>query len=128
MKRSSIVVAVLALSLGAVWAQNDPIATRKATMKKVGGASADVAKISKGETPFDLKTVQAALQTMGDAAKIMPTLFPETSKTGGDTAALPKIWEDRADFDARWASFKVAYADVSKNCGGCHETYRARKN
>ena len=82
---------------------------------------------------------------MGDAAKIMPTLFPETSKTGGDTAALPKIWEDRADFDARWAklgkdadaaaakitdeaSFKVAYADVSKNCGGCHETYRARKN
>jgi cytochrome c556 len=75
----------------------------------------------------------------------MPGLFPESSKTGGDTAALPAIWQNKADFDAKFAkfgadakaaasavkdvdSFKTAFSGVTKNCGGCHETYRAKKN
>ena len=145
MKRSFVIATVLAISMGAVWAQSDPIATRKATMKKTGGAGADVTKMIKGEAPFDLKTVQATLKTIGETAKVMPTLFPDTAKTGGETRALPKIWEDRADFDARWvklgkdadaasakitdeASLKVAFGDVTKNCDNCHDTYRARRN
>jgi len=65
-------------------------------------------------------------------------------KTGGDTAAQPKIWEAKADFNAKWeklgkeaaeiagkikdeASFKAAFGDVTKNCGGCHESYRIRR-
>ena len=35
----------------------------------------------------------------------MPALFPDDSKTGGDTAALPAIWENKSDFDARFAAF-----------------------
>lgn len=144
MIRSIIVVGALALGIGAVLAQADPIATRKATMKGVGEAGAEVAKISKGEAPFKLETVQIALTRMQEAAKVMPTLFPETAKTGGDTAALPKVWETKADFNSRWeklgkeageaagkikdeASFKLAYADIGKNCGGCHEGYRMKK-
>ena len=65
--------------------------------------------------------------------------------TGGETAALPAIWTSKADFEARlakWgeesrgqggrvsdlASFRTAFAEVTKNCGGCHELYRARRN
>jgi cytochrome c556 len=75
----------------------------------------------------------------------MPALFPETSKTGGETAALPKVWETKADFDARFvkfakdaadaastikdeATFKAAFPEVGKNCGGCHESYRAKRS
>ena len=144
MIRSMMVVGALALGIGSVLAQSDPIATRKATMKGVGEANAEVTKIAKGEAPFKLETVQIALTKMQAAAKLMPTLFPDTAKTGGDTAALPKIWETRPDFVARYeklgkdaadaagkikdeATFKASYSDVTKNCGGCHENYRAKK-
>jgi cytochrome c556 len=144
MIRSFLAVSVLAFGIGSVMAQSDPIATRKDTMKKVGQANAEVTKIAKGDTPFKLETIQAALKTMDDASKAMPKLFPEDSKSGGDTAAQLKIWEAKADFDSRWekfgkdaveaagkikdeASFKAAYGDVVKNCGGCHESYRVKK-
>ena len=103
MRKVFLAIAALAVGATSVMAQSDPIATRKATMKKVGEGAAAVGKIAKGEAPFDLATVQAALKTMEDAAKVMPTLFPDNSKTGGDTAALPKVWETKADFDAKWA-------------------------
>ncbi len=144
MIRSIMIVGALALGIGSVCAQNDPIATRKATMKGVGEANAEVTKIAKGEAPFKLETVQTALTRIQAAAKAMPGLFPATSKTGGDTAALPKIWETTADFNAKWekigkdaadaagkikdeATFKASYSEVTKNCGGCHENYRAKK-
>ena len=144
MIRSIMIVGALALGIGSVCAQNDPIATRTATMKGVGEANAEVTKIAKGEAPFKLETVQTALTRIQAAAKAMPGLFPATSKTGGDTAALPKIWETTADFNAKWekigkdaadaagkikdeATFKASYSEVTKNCGGCHENYRAKK-
>ena len=75
----------------------------------------------------------------------MPDLFPPDSKTGQDTTAAPKIWEDMTDFKARFAkfgedakaaqasvkdldSFKVVMGGLGKECGGCHENYRIKKN
>jgi hypothetical protein len=123
-------------------AQTDVIAQRRAIMKGVGQANADVGKIAKGEAPFDLAKVKALLSAAQEASVKMPALFPETSKTG-DTAALPKVWQTKADFDARWkklgedaaalqiavtdqASFKAKMSDFGKNCGGCHEGYRQK--
>jgi cytochrome c556 len=68
----------------------------------------------------------------------------DTAKTGGETRALPKIWETKADFDASFekfgkdataastkivdeASFKAAYGEVLKNCDSCHDTYRQKR-
>jgi len=144
MIRTILTLGVLAIGVTSVMAQNDPIATRKDMMKQLGRANAEVAKISKGETPFKLETVQAALKTIQDASKAMPNLFPDNTKSGGDTAALPKVWETRADFNTRWekmgrdaaaasakivdeASFKAAYSEVTGNCGSCHEGYRMKK-
>ena len=144
MIRTILTLGVLAVGMASVMAQNDPIATRKDMMKQVGRANAEVSKISKGDAPFKLETVQAALKTIQDASRAMPNLFPDNTKTGGDTAALPKVWETKADFNTRWekmgkdaaaasakivdeASFKTAYNEVTGNCGGCHEAYRMKK-
>ena len=114
------------------------------TMKGVGAATGLGAKITKGEEPFDAGKVQGIFKTYADAAKKMPTLFPETAKAGGETAAAPKIWEDQAGFKAAFvkfeadataagpaatdiASFRAAFGNVTKNCGACHETYRIKK-
>ena len=144
MIRTILTLGVLAVGMASVMAQNDPIATRKDMMKQVGRANAEVSKISKGDAPFKLETVQAALKTIQDASRAMPNLFPDNTRTGGDTAALPKVWETKADFNTRWekmgkdaaaasakivdeASFKTAYNEVTGNCGGCHEAYRMKK-
>jgi cytochrome c556 len=144
MKRTVLAVTALALGLSVAIAQ-DPISARKAIMKENGKMSAQAAKFIKGEEPFDLAKAKAMFAQYQDAAAKMPTLFPDNSKTGGETAALPAIWEKKADFDAKFvkfgadakeaaakvkdeASFKEAYPVVAKNCGGCHELYRMKKS
>ena len=143
MQRSIIIAAVFALTAGAVTAQVDIIKSRQTIMKGVGKATGELGKVMKGEAKFDLKQAQDAFLVYADAGKKMPALFPDTTKTGGDTAALPKIWEAKADFEAKFAKlaadaerlgpgikdeagFKAAFMEVTKNCGGCHELYREK--
>ena len=53
--------------------------------------------------PHDEATVQASLKTFTNAAEKMPALILPDSMTGGETTALPAIWENKADIDARLA-------------------------
>jgi len=146
MMRTVLAVAGLALGITVVVAQSDPIAARKALMKKNGDEAKVGAAMVKGEAPFDATKVGVIFDTFIDSATKAPSLFPENSKTGGDTAALPAIWENKADFDARLAKFgadskaaKSAVKDLyslkstwgpllKDNCGGCHEKYRVKKS
>jgi len=145
MIRTMLAVTALAIGVTAVTAQSDPIAARKALMKANGDHAKIVGAMARGEAPFDLAKAKAAFASFQEAGEKAPTLFPDNSKTGGDTAALPKIWEDKADFDAKLAkfaadakaagesvkdfdSFKAALGTVGKECGGCHELYRAKKS
>jgi cytochrome c556 len=135
----------LACGLGAVWADGDAIAQRREMMKGDGAAIKQILGMLKGGAPFDLATVQTSLKTFVVAAAKSPTLFPDDSKTGGGTNALPAIWENKADFDARFAtfgkdaaaalttitdeaSFKANIGSVLQNCGGCHELYKAKSS
>lgn len=144
MKTILFAAAVLVAASVAI-AADDPIAQRQALMKENGKATGGVGKMLKGEAPFDLATAQAALKVYANTAAKAPALFPDTSKTGGETEALPKIWETKADFDAKFAqlgkdaaaaitaitdeaSFKATMPGVLKNCGGCHESYRVKKS
>jgi cytochrome c556 len=142
----NLLAAVMVTGLAtAALAQADVIKERQQTMKGVGGATKDPGAMLKGEAPFDVEKVQKALATYQAAAKKMPGLFPENSQTGGDTTASPKIWSDMAGFKAAFAkfeadatkasaeikdeaTFKANFPGVLKNCGGCHETYRVKKN
>ena len=145
MNRTVLVAAAVVLGATTVAAQTDPIAARKKLMKANGDEAKIGVAMAKGEAPFDLAKAKVIFATFADAADKMPNLFPENSKTGGDTAALPKIWEDMADVKTRFAklgedakaaeasvtdlaSFKAAFGNIGKNdCGACHELYRQKK-
>src|SRR5271168_3932745 len=97
MIRTALAVATtVAIVLGvcAAVAQEDPIKARKALMKANGDQAKIAGAMVKGEAPFDIAAVHKILATFQDAAAKMPGLFPDNSKTGEDTAALPKIWEN----------------------------------
>ncbi len=145
MLRLVIAAAIAASAATTVLAQSDVIAQRKDLMKSAGGATRDPGAMLKGEAAFDLAKVQAALTRYQDVAGKFTALFPENSKTGGETSAAPKVWEDMNGFKAaldKWAaeskaaaaaikdeaSFKANFPNVLKNCGSCHETYRVKKS
>jgi cytochrome c556 len=144
MIRTVLAVSAIAIGITAVAAQSDPIAARRELMKGIGGQTKTGAAMAKGEAPYDQAKAQAIFASYAEAAAKAPTLFPENSKTGGDTAALPAIWQNKADFEARFQkfgadakaaasavkdadSFKTTFGGITKNCGGCHENYRAKK-
>jgi cytochrome c556 len=146
MLRVTTAVLAFAASVGiALAAGADAIKERRELTKANGEASKPLVPMMKGAAPFDLPTVQKALMAYENAADKMPGLFPSDSKTG-DTNALPVIWDDKnkADLDARFeklgkdaaaalaairdeASFKATMTDFFRNCGGCHDKYRAKQ-
>lgn len=145
MNRTLLAAAAVVIGITAVAAQSDPIAQRKEIMKGVGAQTKAGAAMAKGEAPYDQAKAMQVFATYEDAAAKMPSLFPPTSKTGGETTAAPKIWEDMDGFkkgftkfgaDAKAAkgnvkdldSFKANFGNVTKNCGGCHESYRVKKS
>src|SRR5882762_869311 len=148
MKRIVVVAALLAFSAGAVVAQQDQVKQTQAQMKDNGKNAGALAAMVKGEKPYDQSTVNAALAQFEDTVKKFPTLFPESTKglkPEGDYSASPKIWEDKAGFDAKIASFakivaeakskikdidslKATFPAVGKECGGCHETFRVKNS
>ena len=63
----------------------------------------------KGEKPYDQAAVDAALKQLEDTAKKLPTMFPASTKglkPEGDYSSSPKIWEDKAGFDAKIAELR----------------------
>lgn len=146
MIRTVLVIAGIAFAVSVAAAQQDPIAARKSLMKANGDQAKIGAAMLKGEAPFDLDKAHKIFATFQDASAKAPSLFPDNSKTGGETAAAPKIWESMEDFKARLAklgtdakaaeasvkdldSFKAAFGNIGKNdCGGCHEIYRLKKS
>jgi cytochrome c556 len=144
MMRPVLAVAALAVGVAVANAQ-DPIAARQSLMKATGQHAQTGAKMVRGEEPFDLAKAQAIFAQYQKTAADGSKLFPDNSKTGNNTAALPAVWDKKADFDAKLKklgddaksaagkvkdldSFKASFSEVQKNCGGCHETYRAKKS
>ncbi|MBL1406860.1 MAG: cytochrome c [Rhizobiales bacterium] len=124
---------------------DDPIASRKAEMKKVGGAMGTLVKMAKGKMDFDAAAALASLKTMNEVASNFGELFPDGSQTGGKTTVSPKIWSDASGFTKSISKFEadtvsaIANAPtdqasvgatlglVGANCKACHQTYRIKK-
>ncbi|MFT4116962.1 c-type cytochrome [Bradyrhizobium sp.] len=147
MKRALIVGSVLLFGLSAVWAQQDSVKEVQTLMKGNGRNAGAMSAMVKGDKPYDQATVDTALAQFADTAKKLPGLFPDSAKgvkLDGDYYASPKIWEDKAGFEAKIASFakvvgeakgnvkdldtlKPTLTAIGKECGGCHETFRVKK-
>jgi cytochrome c556 len=146
MRRALITTLCLSLGAGVVAAQNVAvIKERQGHLKAMGDAVKPVAAMFKGEADFDLAKVQAALKVIQERAPKLPTLFPDDSKTGEDTEALPVIWDEKADFEGRYKkladdakaaeaaitdeeTFADGWKKVVGNCSGCHKKFRKPKS
>jgi cytochrome c556 len=147
MKRALLVVGALLLGVGAVSAQQEIVKERQTLMKSNGRAlGGTLSAMAKGDKPYDQAAVEAALTVLEETAKKLPTLFPDSTKglkAEGDYSTSPKVWEDKAGFDAHIVTFAKAVTDakakikdldslkanvggIGKACGGCHETFRLK--
>lgn len=144
MSRRILVIAAAfatAVAATAVMAQAEVVKQRQALLKEFGNATKPVGGMLKGSVPFDLATVQAALDTYAKSAKALPALFPAGSGDGSD--ALPSVWERKAEFDGLFgklaadataaraaitdeASFKANFPGVIRTCGTCHDSFRKK--
>jgi len=135
---------LMAMVAGSSFAHADPIGERQKILKGFGDATKPVAAMLKGEAQFELAPVQAALDTYIDGVKKLPGLFPDDSKTGHKTEALPKIWDEKPKFEALYeklgtdaaaakgnitdlASLKANFPKVLGDCKACHDDYREKK-
>lgn len=139
-----ILLAGLAGLLVAGPALADPAVKRQAAMSHVGAAAKASGAMLKGEAEFDAEKALLAMRIMNATAQGFGALFPEGSETGAKTEAGPKIWSDRAGFDAAndkfiadtqaaidaapadLDAFKAAFGQVASNCKACHTDYRVK--
>jgi cytochrome c556 len=146
MIRTVVVVGTLLLGVGAVAAQQDVVNQVQVLMKGNGKNAGALSAMVKGDKPYDQAIVDAAIIQLDDTAKKLPKLFPDAAKgmkPEGDYSTSPKVWENKADFEAHIVSFGKAVTEakgkikdldtlkaelglIGKQCGGCHETYRLK--
>lgn len=142
---TALIAATAILAAIPASAQNlEAIKARKGLLKEMADATKGPGAMLKQEKPFDLAAVKAALAKYQENAPKVAKLFPDDSKTGGDTEALPAIWENKDDVmqryeklaaDAKAAEGKITdeftfmeeFPKVVGNCGACHKKYREDK-
>jgi cytochrome c556 len=147
---TAIALAALAGGIAIAQAQMAPaaaITARQDAMKANGGAMRTLTPIVRGEQPWNQQAAVQAATTLHNTANAVPGVFPQGSGTeAGKTDALPAIWANWSDFQAKAktfesesakllqlaqagdeAGFKAQFPAVGRSCGGCHETYRVKK-
>ena len=146
MRPSFAFATLVAFGATAALAQNlGVIKQRRDLYEAMGKSVKQPTKAYKGDDKFDLAKVKAALKVIQETTAKLPALFPDESKTGGDTEALPKIWDNKADFEGRMkklnaaakaaessitdeAAFQAQWKDFMGHCSGCHKEYRKPKD
>jgi len=147
MKRIVIAVGALLLGAGVVMAQQDVAVQQQNLMKTQGKSMYGVMlKMVKGEIPYDQAAVTAAITELEAQVTKIPTVFtpnPKEDVVNANFGSSQKIWQNKADFDAKVppvaktiaevkgsvkdvASLKVAFDAIQAKCTDCHETFRVK--
>lgn len=139
--RTILLASAFVGGMSAAIAQSDPIAERKGIMRGNGAATRTGTQMIRGEVPFELGKAKEVFTGISAGMSRFPDLFPENTKTGGETRAAPRIWEDPQGFRAAaarivqdasqaaaattdQASFQANFQRVTANCQSCHQAYR----
>jgi cytochrome c556 len=100
--------------------------------------------MNKGAIPFNVETLQTNSLRLEQLSLMLEDYFvTDTTGFDVDTAALDKIWANKADFKEKIgdltaaatnlnkvakagdkAQFKSAISQVFKSCKGCHDNYK----
>jgi cytochrome c556 len=146
MTRTVLAAVAVAIGVSAAVAQQDAVKARKDLMSSFAKPYyGDLRKMVRGQEPYDRAKASAGFAVFADdsqklAAAFAPNVMPATPS---DYDASPKIWQNKADFDAKVAAFvkaaadnrdaakdldslKTAYQNVTKACDACHESYRVK--
>ena len=149
MMRSMLAAAVLATGVATVAAQSDLVRERAELMYNQGEyVYGTLNKMVRGEIAYDQAKVDEAFAKLKEIAPKLSALYIETAKgqaPDADYYASEKVWQNKADFDARLAKLekdinenapkaksldglKDARAVIVETCNGCHEVYRLKKS
>jgi cytochrome c556 len=131
--------AALAVSAAA---DDNAVKYRQHTMDAVGGHMQALAEIVKGQVDHK-DHIALHASSLAALAGIAPDLFGADSKTGADTKALPKIWEQPDVFKQRLDGFRTAaeeldavvkggdttklpaaFGALGKSCKSCHDDFK----
>jgi len=131
-------------------AEEDPaalIAYRQSIMTAIGGHTGAIVMAVKGDVGFT-DEVAGHAHAISEMSKNLARLFPPGSgKEAGETRALAIIWEKWDDFEAAIKTLGIESAKLAevakggdrsaiaaqtgelgnKGCGGCHKTFREKK-
>ncbi|MBA4783550.1 MAG: cytochrome c [Rhizobiales bacterium] len=129
-------------------ATENAIKARQSYYTLVGFNFGQLVAMAKGEAPYDAEAAKKAATNLQSLSTLdLLPLFPAGSDNvaqKGKTRATPKIWEDFAGVGkivGDWqgavstlvsvagdgqAALAPAVGAVGKQCGTCHETYRAK--
>lgn len=120
---------------------------RQGHMKAFGEALRTLGGMAQGQVAYDAAAAREAADALlaNAASPDWAVMWPQGSAQGeiADSAALPAIWENMADFQAKHqalvdaatamqaaagtdlASLQAALGPVGASCAGCHQVYRA---
>lgn len=124
--------------------EGQAIAYRQALMNTLSWKVAQARAMAQGEIPVDGALFQKHASDVATLASMIPEGFIPNSAEG--SAALPEVWTNRADFEAKAADLQNAaqalatatqqqgfeaakgmIQAVGQTCGGCHRPYRLRQ-
>src|SRR5258708_3990421 len=108
MKRTVLAAAASVLAVTAVLAQSDLLEQRTALMKGQGQCVyRDLSRMAKGDDPYSQAKVDECFAKLKQSTAKIASVFPDSSKGANDPKSdyivLDKLWDNKADFDARIA-------------------------
>lgn len=121
---------------------DDAVKYRKGAFFVMGQHMGRIGAMAQGRVPFDAAAATANAEIVQTLSKLPFTAFVDGTDKG-DTRALPKIWSERAQFDAAAKKMqdevanlvvaakandlekvKAAFGAVGQSCKACHDNFR----
>ncbi len=121
---------------------DDAVKYRKGAFFVMGQHMGRIGAMAQGRAPFDAAAATANAEIVQTLSKLPFTAFVDGTDKG-DTRALPKIWSERAQFDAAakkmqdevanlvvaakandLEKLKAAFGAVGQSCKACHDNFR----